>query len=89
MNDPIKVGDLVVMVRGCCVDCYCQALGVPFIVAEIFALPLQLHCHIFPDLGEHIVVQGFTNADIPITWLKRIPPLNETETEDEDEKLTA
>jgi hypothetical protein len=92
MSEPIKVGDLVVMVRGHeCV--YCVAGGIPFVVTR-FAPRLDKvwHCSkCCQDVAASKDAVNFRGGRprIPISWLKRIPPLEELDDVKESEELHA
>lgn len=94
MSDkPISVGDLVMMVRGH--ECVlARAGGRPFVVtALVHPWGGGWHCGIChkDSAGPNeIGAAGLGRGDgIPISWLKRIPPLDELESEKRDEEITA
>lgn len=91
MAEPIKVGDLVMVVRGhaCTIDDFG---GIPFRVTAIRRLRLSVYCcrrcgtdgiHAGPYYVPH------EGAGIPFEWLKRIPPLTEPETVERRDEVTA
>lgn len=89
---PIQVGDLAVVVRGhnCVLELYG---GVPFTVTALLA-PYGggWHC---PKCDRYsagpnaIGAEGLTKKDcgIPLSWLRRIPPLSELEGKRTQESL--
>ncbi len=88
MSEPIKVGDLVVVVRDCCDG---ELLG---FVGEVRLLHTDglrcLRCGLVS--GEHGAIVEFRQSfhdKLPLSWLKRIPPLEELEGEKRDEEITA
>ena len=87
MSD-IKVGDLVVVVRGapCCGNT--QHLGLVFRVAVIF--PLEGHCNHCgeeppPQYGADYELES--DSGFSLSTLKRIPPLSELEGERTQEDI--
>ena len=90
MSEPIKVGDLVQVVRGCCTGFRQEADGVIYVAAEIApgVIALCRHCK---GAGRHTLVrQGRIGEwSIPIQYLKRIPPLGELDDVKRDEEITA
>lgn len=92
MNKRIEVGDLVVIVRGhdCILRCWA---GVPFRVEEI-RQPVSggWRCSMCGRdlMGPNEPSAGpFHRGYVPISWLKRIPPLTDLERQDEREKVSA
>ena len=98
MSEPIKVGDLVMVVRGH--PCVVELLGgTPWTVTG-FQEPKHggwhcSRCHM-DSAGPNVIaalgapsVTGCKRPVIPITFLKRIPPLSELEGEKRDEEITA
>lgn len=88
MSEPIKVGDLVMIVCQCCSDDY---LGQIFTVQELAQGSECDDCGAQDDRPSAIL--ELENAEylawgLPMSWLKRIPPLSELEGEKRDEKLT-
>lgn len=78
MSEPIKTGDLVVMVRGYKPDCQCEPVGVPFKVSRIRGSYEPLRCHCAEQLPACQVAEGFDSYRVvPLQWLKKIPPLDE------------
>ena len=95
MNEPIKVGDLVMVVRGH--ECVMQiAGGVPFTVTALLS-PTGggWHCPVCNkrNAGPNVVgAEGFRASKgrgLPLHWLKRIPPLSELEGEQRKEEINA
>lgn len=84
MSEPISVGDLVVIVRSCCG----RLVGRIFIVGEIEFQ--RTRCHKCGWSGGEM--HGSLNQNwwgVPLSWLRRIPPLSELEGEKRDEEITA
>lgn len=91
MNEPIKIGDLVMFVRSCC-TVYLDGVSI-FKVEDMNDGPI----------GWARTCKGCRNAlpngqfaspsrDVwgaPVSWLKRIPPPEELGVVDEREELTA
>ena len=89
MSEPIKVGDLVMLVRECCpVD---SAIGKIFSVAELRNHSYWCHyCRWSAGQLSGARVNGQdSHCSYPLSWLKRIPPLSELEGENRDEEITA
>lgn len=95
MSEPIKVGDLVVAVRGC-PGCGFR-LGMHFQVSRIrtpraeklggFMCQVCGWLKVAPD---EPCAEGYdANGALPIAWLKRIPPLEELEGEKRREEIEA
>ena len=94
MSEPIKAGDLVVVVRAS--SCGCPPkLGHIFRVLEVRPPKGRLHCkHCKADLApDPVAVErhapGFGSRVWELNRLKRIPPLDELESEKHKEGLTA
>ena len=90
MSEPIKVGDLVVIVRGhsCSMERY---LGMVFVVAAIrqarcggWHCP---HCNRNDQWGPEPAAEWVGVGNAPLSWLKRIPPLSELEGQRTEETL--
>ena len=74
MSEPIKTGDLVVMVRGYKPDCQCEPVGVPFKVSRIRGSYEPLRCHCAEQLPACQVAEGFDSYRVvPLQWLKTLP----------------
>lgn len=92
MDEPIKVGDLVAIVRCCCTG-YLDGHSV-FVVARIEMLPLAVTPFFCSICDSEIQSEPFATEDpatygCPVSWLKRIPPLDELEGEQRREEITA
>lgn len=81
MSEPIKVGDLVQVVRSCCAK---RVHPTVFVVGKIIADDFHKWGQAFClDCGTLMPSVAFAHPrdDVkvaqPITWLKRIPPLSE------------
>jgi hypothetical protein len=85
MSEPIKAGDLVQVVRHPCCGAY---LGRVFVVG-IKSKETDAYCSACrADLPWGYWVQrGSTKEGYDVTWLKRIPPLDELEGTKRKEKL--
>lgn len=87
MAEPIKVGDLVVIVRPtpCCGKT--NSLGIVFITAPALPFTDCTHCGVRVE-GPAMKVVGREDYYL-ISRLKRIPPLSGLEGEKRDEEITA
>ena len=94
MSEPIKVGDLVVVVRDRCG----QYLGDLYTVLGFESFPTLtkfncLRCGITHQisLDESMTTiradRGYGEGNIPLQWLKRIPPLEELEGQRTEETI--
>lgn len=84
---PIAVGDLVQVVRGC--GCYG---GIPFKVGKIDG-PWKFYCAICKQKTTGMLAEkdGCVAGSLcvqPVSYLRRIPPLDELESVQTDEKVT-
>ena len=100
MNEPIKTGDLVVVVRP--TPCCGHEIAMGSVYKAVFVGRVQMECKCCGatlPAGTTIVAKSFRpNTAIPGSFLlfghtaerlKRIPPLEELETEKNREELTA
>ncbi len=88
MSEPIKVGDLVIVIHICC-DGVNTPLGKITTIAEIrHNVTCCDKCGQRNDTTHAASIQNFQNG-LPLSWLKRIPPLAELEGEKRDEEITA
>ena len=90
MSDkPISVGDLVMFTHSCC-DGFRDGVTI-FVVAAIDQLPPKVRCRLcyckLPDEARASTAIGEPGA--PLSWLKRIPPPSELESENRDVEITA
>jgi hypothetical protein len=90
MSEPIKVGDLVMYTRSCCMG---FRDGINIFRVAAFQSPSyspRYSCACCKaDLPiEAYAAQAADESGAPLSWLKRIPPLSELEGEKRDEKLT-
>ena len=89
MDKPIRVGDLVQVVRSCCTG-YLDAKTPIFTLAAIENFP-PAKCawcgFSLPDGAYGARKVG--KCGFPIDWLKRIPPLEELETVRTEDEVTA
>lgn len=94
MDEPINVGDLVMLVRGH--ECLmARHGGLIFRVAQL--VPQRGGGWKCPKCGERDIGKNdawgahWTMEDkgIPLSWLKRIPPLDELDDVQRDEEITA
>ena len=78
MTRPIQVGDLVWVLHGCCSD---NKIGHILTVIEIYLG--SAHCYdCDKDFTGPIGIlgkRGYARWGRPLSWLKRIPPLDELE----------
>lgn len=85
MNEPIKVGDLVCILHCCCDD---EKVGAILQVESIQEIDLDcMDC----GLRERTVCSIWHGVNRlwgrPLSWLKKIPPLDELEGEKRDEEI--
>ena len=90
MSDkPIQVGDLVVQIRACCAHELTESpfTGIPFVVNSFFyAEGVCDHCG---SLGKSTFAESDHEFSVYVKWLKRIPPLDELESEQRKEEIEA
>lgn len=90
MNE-IKAGDLVQVVRCCCVA-YVD-MTATFVVTRLNRPSLRDHCGtcktVLPDEPFAMATDNAGEGGIPVSWLKRIPPLGELDDVRHDEEITA
>lgn len=95
MSEPIKVGDLVMVIRDgvpCPANCdlSSDSLGHIFRVSEIKSMLLQCTgCGTLKGVDTVACQEGSSNVVYRLPRLKRIPPLSELESEKNKEELTA
>lgn len=76
MSEPIKVGDLVVVVRQCCDGL--ELLGLIRTATKVQTN--RTRCSTCGQANDGIHVYGHASSNgVPISWVKRIPPLDELE----------
>jgi threonine dehydrogenase-like Zn-dependent dehydrogenase len=90
MSEPLKVGDLVVVVA----HAGCGHVDYRGYVKRVQSLHhgLVLYCHHCQHEVGRVPFAEFVDeypANLPIAWLKRIPPLDELERDQIVEELTA
>ena len=88
MNEPIKVGDLVRVVKAHCPGFDREASGVVFVVEELSG-PRAHRCSHCRSIFFGVVALGGDNWAIPLPYLRRIPPLSELEDVKREEEITA
>jgi hypothetical protein len=89
MDKPISVGDLVMVVRCCCVA-YLDGNGPIFRVHKIHSRgrgTVCTHCRAKLPLSDRATDTAYVG--VPLPWLKRIPPLEELEGREENLKEPA
>ena len=90
MDKPISVGDLVAIVRSCCIP---FRDGVTIFRVESMrpdrAASVCKHCAKEFPRETYACDTSFPRGGAPLSWLKRIPPLSEIEGEKRDEEITA
>ena len=89
MSKPIRVGDLVAIVRWpCCGSRLGHVDTVVSIEPESLLGGRCVDCHtLFTGYGTYIRLTQDRGAQLP--WLKRIPPLEELDSEKQKEEITA
>ena len=88
MSAPIKRGDLVVVVRDCCGN----YLGHTFTTAETRVGRGNVYCEMcgfYHADGTLFFRRAGTRRGYPAAWLKRIPPLQKSETVKREEEIHA
>lgn len=88
MSEPIKRGDLVMVIRDCCG----RYLGDTFTVAESrvgFGNVYCDFCRTYHPYGTLFFRRNGTRRGYPVDWLKRIPPLFELDDVKQDEEIHA
>lgn len=90
MAEPIKVGDLVAIVRSCCVE-YRDGVSL-FTVAEVYT-PKWIsasckYCRATLPKNDHATPEVL-DIGVPLSWLRRIPPPAELGIVNEREEITA
>ena len=93
MSEPIKVGDLVVVVHSCCSDTR-EGLGQVFRVSNVrMCKPHGILCRKCGYTGHEMMAEPEEETKVlshaPFSWLKRIPPLGELDDVRQDEEITA
>lgn len=89
MSEPIRVGDLVIIVGNCCADA--DYRGEIHTVTAIHEEGGRCRECGFRAPGSVAALPCPTNPSwgIPLSWLKRIPPLSELESTHNEEKAPA
>ena len=89
MAEPIKVGDLVMVIKA--TPCGCaQAIGMIYRVAKVRLCAAGIRC-VFcgSEFPEDVLAENSSGSGAQPYRLKRIPPLDELESETRDERITA
>ena len=90
MSDkPINVGDLVICIRGRKCGCPSVSDGVVFKVTQIAPVGGPYSGCNHPGFGGFLAISGDRVHRVELCRLKRIPPLDELESEKRDEEITA
>lgn len=88
MDKPISVGDLVVFVRSCC-DGFRDGVTI-FRVTHIMPTRSAPRCsRCYGPLPVDRYAADAPHGGAPLQWLKRIPPLDELESEKREEEIPA
>ena len=88
MSEPIKVGDLVMVVKVCCEQmAKHRNFGRVFTVTGFNTGSLR--CHHCWFRVPHATWAEFGIEEAYVPWLKRIPPLSELDDVKNDEEITA
>jgi hypothetical protein len=94
MSEPIKVGDLVAVKKACCIAMMAHPIFTVggFESFQGWRIVCRSCLQTFPD-ASFATVAGARNSEgefhVPISWLKRIPPLSELDDVKHDEEITA
>ena len=90
MSESIKVGDLVVVTRTCCEEFtmghYIFTVGKFTDMALAGAECMFCHSHLPSEIE---AIPDGDDCAFPLSWLKKIDPLSEPESEKRDEEITA
>ncbi len=88
MSEPIKAGDLVVLLRGCCAQADEYFGHVHTVEAIVFT---DWSCRDCGAKGAEVsaVLDSRKRFGRPLTWLRRIPPADERHGERREEELCA
>ena len=86
MSEPIKVGDLVMVVRVCCSE-YAGKLGTIHTVLKIHSSESQCNKCKTLSTGTHLIAAEHQHKGAHISWWKRIPPLSKLEGEQSQESI--
>lgn len=89
MDDPIKVGDLVVVVRSPCAHGDKELGRIFQVVALRFDCSHCRKCFHYTEHQWHCTDPEDETAGFPLASLKRIPPLDELESVKRDEEIHA
>lgn len=87
----IKVGDLVVVIRGHRCFGADAVSGMVSVVDEVItgATYYCLRCNDPIPVDAAMKLPGLGDVAMPFSWIKRIPPLSELDDVKQDEELTA
>jgi hypothetical protein len=85
----VSVGDLVVVLKGCCDRAMQGVVGVHATVLRFYDDPNRLCCFCESPIPTKRAELDHPKWNCPVPWLKRIPPLAEPERERHDEEITA
>lgn len=89
MSEPIKVGDLVMVLRGCCVNRDTFIGEIRRVDDRFTSGGRCFQCGADYSGEPGAVLDGIDVTTFHVSWLKRIPPLSELESEKTKEELTA
>lgn len=89
MREPIKAGDFVVIIQGCCDRAMEGVVGLHATVLRFFDDPGHLCCFCNSPIPTKRAELDHAEWNSPVPWLKRVPPLSEMEGEKRDEEITA
>lgn len=90
MSEPIKVGDLVVVVKPSACHGGVRDIGHTFVASEVYRAPEMSrcdYCKVHHGPSELVAWDGA--FEWPLRRLKRIPPFPELKDEKRDEEITA
>lgn len=89
MDKPISIGDMVVIVRGCCTEALSQAVGIHTTVVQFYDNPGRLCQFCNAPTPSRRAELSHQKWNAPVVWLKRIPPPEELDIEKHEEEITA
>ena len=92
MSERIEIGDLVMIVRGH--ECVMRLYQGAIFTVTGFVHPIHggWHCDFCNKddaAGNELAATGLHKGNVPLSWLKKIPPLTEPETVERKEELPA
>jgi hypothetical protein len=84
----IKVGDLVIVIAGCCSTTQ-QHIGHIDTVRRMHSRPARCVCGYVAQPVLAVITDPMGECGVPLSWLKRIPPLEELDDVKRHEEIEA